>query len=207
MKYTKQDRDNDTWLRDLSATGPQQDQALKDLRVILLAGLKVALHGWLRTSGNEFTELCEDFVQEALVQILEKLETFKGLSKFTTWAHKICIRIALSELRRKRWQDRSLEELADMGESVPDTKSPVPETGIHTSMGMNWLKIAMMQELSEKQMKAITMVVMKGVPLDVAAERLGTNRNALYKLIHDARLRLKARMAKDSLTMEDFGRI
>ena len=143
-------------------------------------------------------------MQEALVQILEKLDTFKGLSRFTTWAHKICIRIALSELRRKRWQDRSMDELLDVGEVLPDMKARVPDAGLQASMSMAWLKAAMAEELSDKQMAALTMVALKGVPLDVAAERLGTNRNALYKLIHDARVRLKARMTRDGMTMDDL---
>lgn len=205
MESTTQDRDNDTWLIELSSSGIKRDRALSDLRSILLSGLKAALRGWLRTSGREFGELCEDFVQEALVQILDKLDSFKGLSRFTTWAHKICIRIALSELRRKRWQDSSLENLMEQGDAMPDMKTPAPDAAMQSSMGMVWLKTAMMEELSEKQMAALTLVALKGVPLEVAAERLGTNRNALYKLIHDARLKLKSRMAKAGMSVEDLG--
>jgi RNA polymerase sigma-70 factor (ECF subfamily) len=205
MIKQSQYRDNDTWLLDLSASGIQRDRALVELRAILLSGLRAALRGWVHASGREFGELCEDFVQEALVQILDKLETFKGLSRFTTWAHKICIRIALSELRRKRWQDSSLDEHMEQGDTMPDTKTPEPDAGMQSSMSMTWLMTAMQEELSEKQMAALTLVALKGVPLEVAAERLGTNRNALYKLIHDARLRLKARMARDGMTMGDLG--
>jgi RNA polymerase sigma-70 factor (ECF subfamily) len=205
MKRTIPDRDNDTWLLDLSSAGIQRDRALVDLRSILLSGLKAALHGWVRTSGREFGELCEDFVQEALVQILDKLDTFKGLSRFTTWAHKICIRIAFSELRRKRWQDSSLESLMEQGDAMPDMKTSAPDASMQSSMSMAWLKTAMMEELSEKQMAALTLIALKGMPLEVAAERLGTNRNALYKLIHDARLKLKARMARDGISMDEIG--
>ncbi|NOH03849.1 MAG: hypothetical protein HND47_18735 [Chloroflexi bacterium] len=35
------------------------------------------------------------------------MDTFEGRSLFTTWVHKIAIRIALTELRRKRWRDAS----------------------------------------------------------------------------------------------------
>jgi RNA polymerase sigma-70 factor (ECF subfamily) len=200
-----QDRNNDAWIKALSSIGGQLDMALADLRDILLSGLKAALRGQVRTSGREFGELCEDFVQEALVQVMDKLDTFKGLSRFTTWAHKICIRIAFSELRRKRWQDSSLESLMEQGDAMPDVKSPAPDAGMQASMGMAWLKTAMMEELSEKQMAALTLIALKGMPLEVAAERLGTNRNALYKLIHDARLKLKARMARDGISMDEIG--
>lgn len=198
------DRDNDTWLLDLSATGVQRDQALKDLRSILLTGLRSALRGWVRSGDREFEELYEDFVQEALVQILDNLESFRDLSRFTTWAHKICIRIALSELRRKRWQDSSLENTLEQSGAVADMKTPEPDAELNTSMTMKWLKTVMIEELSERQMTALTLVALKGMPLEVAAERLGTNRNALYKLIHDARMKLKTRMARDGMKMNDL---
>lgn len=209
-----QDRDNDQWLAALSSPGLLHDRALSDLRIILLRGLKAALRGWIRTSGREFGELCEDFVQEALMQILDKQDTFKGLSRFTTWAHKICVRIALSELRRKRWQDRSLDELLDQGAPVQgqqndthsetDMKSPDPEAAASGSMIMVWMKTAMMEELTPRQREVLTLVAMKGLPLEEAARKLDTNRNALYKLIHDARVKLKARMARDGLSMGDL---
>jgi RNA polymerase sigma-70 factor, ECF subfamily len=214
MKNRMQARDNDQWLSALSSPGLSRDRALGDLRSILLRGLKAALRGWIRTSGREFGELCEDFVQEALVQILDKQGTFKGLSRFTTWAHKICVRIALSELRRKRWQDRSLDELLDQGAPMQGQQSDThndagmesagPETTVSGSMIMAWMKTAMMEELSPRQMEVLTLVAMKGLPLEEAARKLSTNRNALYKLIHDARVKLKARMARDGLSMRDL---
>ncbi|MFH2115585.1 MAG: sigma-70 family RNA polymerase sigma factor [Spirochaetota bacterium] len=214
MKDQIQDRDNDQWLAALSSPGLLRDGALSDLRIILLRGLKAALRGWIRTSGHEFGELCEDFVHEALMQILDKKDTFKGLSRFTTWAHKICVRIALSELRRKRWQDRSLDELLDQGAPIQgkqndtnndtDMKSAGPEAVASGSMIMVWLKTAMMEELSPRQMEALKLVAMKDLPIEEAARRLDTNRNALYKLIHDARVKLKARMARDGLGIGDL---
>jgi len=82
MKNQIQDRDNDEWLAALSSPGPLRDRALTDLRTILLRGLKAALHGWIRTSGREFGELCEDFVQEALMQkkLLDYFNQKKQLS-------------------------------------------------------------------------------------------------------------------------------
>jgi RNA polymerase sigma-70 factor (ECF subfamily) len=214
MKNQIQDRDNDQWLVALSSPGPLRGRALADLRIILLQGLKAALRGWIRTSGREFGELCEDFVQDALIQILDKQDTFKGLSRFTTWAHKICVRIALSEIRRKRWQDRSLDELLDQGAPVQGqhndihSEATTRSTGLEAvasgSMIMAWMKTAMMEELSPRQREVLTMVALKGIPLEEAARRLDTNRNALYKLIHDARVKLKARMARDGLSMGDL---
>jgi RNA polymerase sigma-70 factor (ECF subfamily) len=148
----------------------------------------------------------EDFVQEALLKIMRNLEVFKGLSTFTTWAHKIAVRQALTELRRARWKDVSLESLLEepamrmmMGGAPPD---PANRASMHSAM--DWMKTAMAQELSEKQRQAIAAVALGDMPLEEAAWRMGTNRNALYKLIHDARVRLKRRMARDGIDMRDM---
>lgn len=198
------ERDNTQWILELSSTGIAQERALADLRVILLCGLRAALRGWTRTRGREFDALADDFVQESLVQILDKLGTFKDLSRFTTWAHKICIRIALTELRRKRWKDSSLENMVENGRMMEDGRSAGPEAAVHVEMGMRTLMKIMAEELSEKQLAALNAVAMKGMPLEEAARRLGTNRNALYKTIHDARIKLKARMRRDGMTIDDL---
>ena len=39
--------------------------------------------------------------------------------------------------------------------------------------------------------------------MEEAARRLKTNRNALYKLLHDARLRLKQRLQTEGLTAQE----
>jgi RNA polymerase sigma-70 factor (ECF subfamily) len=41
----------------------------------------------------------------------------------------------------------------------------------------------------------LVVTVLDGVPIDVLAERLGSNRNALYKMLHDARRRLREHVA------------
>ncbi len=105
-KYTE-GRTNEDWLNDLR--GPQQDEALADLRTTLTRGLHYALIN--RVPANQLDDLVEDFSQDALVKILDNLDTFRGESRFTTWAQKIAVRVALTELRRQRWKDISIEDL------------------------------------------------------------------------------------------------
>lgn len=81
--------------------GPHKEAALADLRVLLVRGLRAALRG--RTGGVEPS--VEDFVQEALLKILDNLASFRGESRFTVWAQKICVRTAFAEMRRSRWRD------------------------------------------------------------------------------------------------------
>jgi RNA polymerase sigma-70 factor (ECF subfamily) len=111
------------WSRELRAGGPTTDAALADLRGVLLRGLRRALSG---RAGAD-AALIEDLAQEATLRVLGRLDSYRGESRFTTWAVTIAVRVALTELRRPRWRDVSLYQLAaeDRGSS-PDPPAPVP---------------------------------------------------------------------------------
>jgi RNA polymerase sigma-70 factor (ECF subfamily) len=189
-------RTNEEWLEALR--GPQRDEALADLRTLLLRALRVALAGKGRLSEGDL----EDFVQDALLKILAALDTFRGEARFTTWAYKIAIRVGLSELRRRRWRDVSLEDLTGGPDSdfVPETLADPatdPEQRTIQRMVLQTMRKAIAEDLTEKQRRALIASRVYGMPTGEIARRLGTNPNALYKLLHDARIRLqKALMAK-----------
>lgn len=86
----------------------QDPAVMEELRSILTRGLKAALKD---RAPRQVDTPAEDFAQEALVKILDKLDTFRGESKLTTWAQKIAVRTALTELRRKRWENVSLQDV------------------------------------------------------------------------------------------------
>jgi RNA polymerase sigma-70 factor (ECF subfamily) len=201
-------RDNEQWLSDLGSDGPAREAALEDLHAIILRGLPFALSRWLSPSNPLFTPLTEEVAQETLLRVLDQLHTFEGRSKFTTWVHKIAIRIALTELRRKRWQDTSLDEMVD-NEEVPvspailEDSSATPEQIAERSDMMVRVRRVIDEELTERQRRAIIMLGMQGMPMEEAAKRLNTNRNALYKLLHDARLRLKQRLHTEGLNAQE----
>jgi RNA polymerase sigma-70 factor (ECF subfamily) len=138
-------------------------------------------------------------------RIWQSCEAITGIAgQFTTWAHKIAVRAALTELRRVRWREVPLPEMGmnDEGDAsyreLPDGQASPEEQMDRKDMMMRINRI-IMEELTEKQRKAL-MATMDGFPLEEAAQRLGMNRNALYKLMHDARLRLKKRLEKEGLT-------
>jgi len=56
------------------------------------------------------------------------------------------------------------------------------------------------EELTDRQREAMVAVMFEGMPLEEAARRMGTNRNALYKLLHDARKKLKKRIEAEGLS-------
>ncbi|MBI3163655.1 MAG: sigma-70 family RNA polymerase sigma factor [Chloroflexi bacterium] len=197
-------RTNEEWIADLRAGGEPQAQALEDLRAIILRGLPYAIAGRIAPNSPESEALVEEIVQETLMRVLDNLDTFEGRSQFTTWAHKIAVRAALTELRRVRWREVPLPEMAmdEEGDAsyreIPDSQAS-PEDQVDRMDMMKRINRIIMEELTEKQRMAMT-ATMEGFPLEEAAQRLGMNRNALYKLMHDARLRLKKRLEKEGLT-------
>jgi RNA polymerase sigma-70 factor (ECF subfamily) len=198
-------RSNHEWLNALQSPGAERERALAELRTLLVRGLNYALRGWRRTAGRDFEALAEDFCQEALLRILDNLDSFEGRSRFTTWAHKIAVRVALTELRRKRWQDVSLDKLVaeDGAAFMMSSDEAGPEIEAERTDLLAWMKRIMMEELTEKQRRAIAAIAFGGMPLEEVARRMDTNRNALYKVIHDGRVRLKRRLAREGLNPQD----
>lgn len=196
-------RTNQEWLQDLGSSGEGQVAAIEELRSILL---RTAMYTFHRNLGDlaqfsqlEIQQLAEDCAQEALIALLKHLHDFRGESKFTTWAYKFAVNIALTMARRERWKSISLDDLDD----IP-IQSDWPFVGDHSKSdpdlaamrGEMWkiIRDVIVDELTEKQRLVLKWMVFDDVPMDVVVERVGTNRNAVYKLLHDARSKLKRSM-------------
>lgn len=185
-------RTNQEWIEQLS--DPIDDQALTDLREILLRGLRASLSSRINT---ELDAITEDFAQDALLKILKSIETFRGESRFTTWAQKIAIHVAYTELRRRRWKDISLQDIIETPEgdeytpAILTDPSSSPEQEATQNNIFDIIYSMIESDLTERQRTAIVAILQGGMPIDQVAEKMGTNRNALYKLIHDARKRLQ----------------
>jgi RNA polymerase sigma-70 factor (ECF subfamily) len=198
-------RTNEEWLAALRSPGVEQEAALGDLHAILLKGLPYALSTWLPPDSPQFSALSEEVAQETLLRVLDRLDTFEGRSQFTTWAHKIAVRLALTELRRKRWEEVSLDDLLEGDETPPPSRlesgsEPSPEDYVEGGDLIGRVRRIIAEELTDKQRRALVAIAIQGMPVDEVARRLGTNRNALYKLLHDARLRLRRRLEEQGLT-------
>jgi len=183
---------NEEWIDALQ--GPDRDTAaIRELRRTLVRGLRAALQTRVPDRADA---LAEDFAQDALVKILDRLDTFRGESKLTTWAQKIAVRTALSELRRKRWENVSLQDITPEGENPAPTRSPTapaetsPAEATSQQMLVERVRRVMEEELTERQRTALTAVI-RDMPIREVARRMDTNRNALYKVIHDARKNMK----------------
>jgi len=201
-------RTNEEWLANLRSDSASRGVALEDLRAIILNGLPYALSRWISPSEPRFESLVEEVTQETLLRILDRLHTFEGRSQFTTWAHKIAIRIALSELRRKRWRDSSLDEMVDnentpAPDSLLEDSSASPETSVERADMLERIRRIIEEELTDRQRHALLLLSVQDMPMVEAARKLKTNRNALYKLLHDARLRLKRRLLMEGLSAHE----
>jgi len=199
-------RTNEEWLAALR--GQPDPQALEALRAALLRGLGFALRNHL---GRVDHPLVEDFVQEALIKILANLDSFRGESRFLTWAQKIAVREAFSAMRRKAWQDVSLEDLTPNAEENPDftptvltDPRPSPERQAERQALLAEVMQIIAEELSARQRQAMLAIVVHGMPIEEVARRMHTNRNALYKLLHDARKRIKQRLLDRGLTPQEL---
>ena len=184
------DRPNDVWIEELRQPGPRREAALADLRAGLLRGLRRALAA--RASVDD--AFLEDAVQESLLKVLDRLDTFAGRGRFISWALAISVRVALTMIRKQRWQGVSLDRFRE-GSSGPAMdvadRSPGPERASLRSELLAAMHRVIDEQLTDKQWLALT-AELNGMPQDEIARQLGSDRNAVYKLTHDARRKLRA---------------
>lgn len=212
MTERTHERSNDQWLSDLQEGASNQTDALNELRDRIQRSIYYYLsqeRSDLRDlSPAELQQMAEDMAQDATLRVLANLHHFRGESQFTTWANRIATRVAISELRRARYKDFSLDSMASEGELFPAEASLIseaplsPERAAERADTLTHVLSTLENTLTDRQYRALEAVALRGVPMDVVAEQLGTNRNALYKLLHDARRKLKNALEADGLNVE-----
>jgi RNA polymerase sigma-70 factor (ECF subfamily) len=192
-------RSNAEWLTDLQ-NDIAKSEALEDLREYLLRAVYLYLDRYheelAELDQRELEHMAEDFTQEALLQIQAHLGTFRGESKFTTWAYRFVINVAAAELRQSRGRTLSLDALInENGEPLftflSDREAPNPETMAARNQIVELILKIMNEELTERQRFALLSVHFYGTPMDTVARQLDTTPNNVYKLIHDARKKLR----------------
>ena len=191
------------WPAALRATDSgEQAAAVRALRDVLHHGLRVALNA----RGDVSEAHLEDFAQESLLRVLDRLDQFQGRSKFTTWAQAIALNLAFTELRRKRWQDVSLDALMADGNRMAEPAmlaDDVLGADEDRTRLMAALRHAIETDLTPKQRAAI-LGELREMPFDQIVELLGTSRSAAYKMLHDARRALKMRLHEAGITGADI---
>lgn len=209
-------RDNEAWLEALSRPGEAQVRAIEDLREYLMRAVLVYLGSHrgdlVEWSASEIRHFADDIVQEALLAIQKKLTSFRGDSKFTTWAYRFVINMSASELRRRRYRELSLESLQEqearlVAVKLQGKREVDPGVEAERRAFLELLDQIIQEELTERQRQAFLGVHVQDLSMQEVAHLLGISRNTLYKLLHDARRKLKVRLqaryvdAKDVLTL------
>lgn len=179
----------------------QREKAVADLREIVLRGLRGAF--FKRGQDEAF---CEDVCQEAIIKILKNVDSFEGRSKFTTWAISIAIRSGISQLRRRHFKDVSLDAITnnnDMRIEIAVATESDPGHDIDKEVLLRTLAELIEGELTDKQ-RTVVRALLGGMPVEEVATRTQSNRNAVYKLFHDAKLRLKKGFESKNFSMADI---
>ncbi len=205
-------RTNEEWLHDLRAQGPEQQEAINDLREYLL---RAVLYFFSQNPGDlrqlareEIEQVAEDLAQDALLTILNHLDEFRGESKFTTWAYRFAINMSLVEARRQRWKNLSLDTLLSNPElpdfQFEDENAADPELSARQQEIWNAVREVIDQELTPRQREILTAIAFEDVPMDIVTAQLHTNRNAVYKMLHDARNKLKKSLEERGFSVEEI---
>ncbi len=205
-------RTNEEWLHDLRSTGPEQQQAINDLREYLL---RAVLYFFSQNPGDlrglarqEIEQVAQDLAQDALLTILKHLDEFRGESKFTTWAYRFAINMSLVEARRQRWKNISLDNLLSNVElpdvQFEDENAANPELAARQQEIWNVVRDVIDHELTPRQREILNLIAFEDVPMDVVTERLGTNRNAVYKMLHDARTKLRKSLEQRGFDVDEI---
>jgi len=209
------ERTNEEWAHDLNAAGSIQDAAISDLRDLLLRAVLFLfsrnLSDFDRLSRDEILQLAEDCAQDALIAVMRQLPVFRGDSKFTTWAYKFAINMALMCCRRQRWKGVSLDHLFSANSDSLEwallqdhADGFIPDRSMMQAEVQNIIEDVIKHDLTDRQRQVLLMMVFHAIPMDEVVLRLNTNRNAIYKMLHDARRKLKQRLQARGFEVQEI---
>jgi RNA polymerase sigma-70 factor (ECF subfamily) len=192
----------------LRAAGAAREAALTELHALLVRGA----HHELRRRRDllahvphaELDDLATQAADDALAMVLAKLDTFRGASRFTTWAYKFVLLEAAVKARRRAWHGREVVLDHDSWRRLADT-APSVQRSVEDAELLRAIAGAVETALTAHQREVFTALALNGVPIDVLAERLATSRGALYKTLHDARRKLRATLAGAGHDLDDSG--
>ena len=200
------DPESAEWLRTLAGASPGRDAALARLHGMLvrIALTEAGRRGpRLRIAGPELEDLAYQAAADALLAITAKLSQFRGESRFTTWAYKFVIFEISAKLGGHFWRHPSVPLDAEDWDRLPDRFGLEPERETEWRDLVAALRRAVDTELTPRQRAIFVALVLNGVPLDALVARLGSNRNAIYKMLFDARRKLRAALVANGYLDHD----
>jgi RNA polymerase sigma-70 factor (ECF subfamily) len=198
------DDESRVWLRDLRTEGRTKDEAVARLHALLLRAARFECArrrpALPHLRGNDLDDIANQAADDALVSVLARLEDFRGASRFTTWVYKFALLEAAVKLRKRSWQGREVP-------LEPETWGLFTSAGIEPDEEVEQTELLTtlqqaISDLTPHQRRVLVALALNGVPIDVLAERLSTNRGALYKTLHDARRKLRKHLNAQGLSVD-----
>jgi RNA polymerase sigma-70 factor, ECF subfamily len=200
------DADSREWLRSLRSDGAIKDEAVARLHALLLRAARFEVARRRPTlphlRGEELDDIANEAADDALMSVLRRLDDFRGASRFTTWVYKFALLEAAVKLRKRAWQGREVP-LEPESWGLFSSAGLEPDAEAEQSELLSTLQRAIAEVLTPHQRRVLVALALNGVPIDVLAERLSTNRGALYKTLHDARRKLRKHLHERGLALED----
>jgi RNA polymerase sigma-70 factor (ECF subfamily) len=204
---TPLDPDSREWLRGLRADGAVREDAVARLHGLLLRAARFEVARRRPTlphlRGNELDDIATEAADDALMSVLKRLDDFRGASRFTTWVYKFALLEAAVKLRKRAWQGREVP-LEPESWSLFSSTGLEPDAEAEQSELLSTLQSAIEEVLTPHQRHVLVALAVNGVPIDVLAERLSTNRGALYKTLHDARRKLRKHLRECGLALDTW---
>ena len=202
------DAESRSWVDGLNAAGHEHGRALERLHDLLLRAARAEAHRrgplYPEIRGTELDDLCRQAADDAVVAVTAKLEGYRGASRFTTWAYSFAIFEISTKLRRHAWRRGRIPTADDdatwdrLAESADAAQAKAEAADL-----LDALRQAVDEELTPRQRRVFVAVALNGVEIDVVAGQLRSTRGAVYKVLHDARTKLRARLERDGhLTQE-----
>ena len=188
------EQDSAAWVSALTATGPEHDAAVARLHAMLLRVCRAEVnrrHAQLGVTGPELEDLAYQAAADATMAVTAKVTTFRGDSRFTTWAYKFAIFEVSNKIGRHFWQTRTTPLDAGDWNQLPSRLGLDPAEHAQHQQLINAVRAAVDQELSERQRTVFTALIIDGVSLDTLVAQTGSTRNALYKTMFDARGKIR----------------
>jgi RNA polymerase sigma-70 factor, ECF subfamily len=199
------DTDSREWLRCLRASGAERDAAVARLHALLLRAARFEVARRRPTlphlRGGDLDDIANQAADDALMSVLRRLDDFRGASRFSTWAYKFALYEAAVKLRKRAWQGREVP-LEPEGWDLFSSAGLEPDAEAEQSELLQTLQSAIAEVLTPHQRRVLVALAVNGVPIDVLAERLNTNRGALYKTLHDARQKLRKHLQERGLALD-----
>jgi RNA polymerase sigma-70 factor (ECF subfamily) len=200
------DAESVEWLRSLRVEATREE-AIARLHALLLRAARFEVARRRPTlphlRGNDLDDIATEAADDALMSVLRRLDDFRGASRFTTWVYKFAVFEASSKLRKRAWQGREVP-LEPEGWGRFSSTSLGPDAEAEQSELLVMLQNAIAEVLTPHQRSVLVALALNGVPIDVLAERLNTNRGALYKTLHDARRKLRQHLDERGLALDDW---